>query len=162
MLFCYFCWFRYRQRQVPLLDIPPSQADDARSVLVAFASQTGTAQRIALQSAGQLQQANIKVQLLALNQLTPEILSKYEHALFVVSNYGEGEPPDNGGSFIKRYTKPSKNSNSLNLSRLKIGILALGDRSYQHFCGFGHRLEYLLHSHGAQSLFDLIEVDKCD
>lgn len=162
MLFCYFCWFRYRQRQAPLLDIPASQADDSRSVLVAFASQTGTAERIALQSAGQLQQANIKVQLLALNQLTPEILLSFEQALFVVSTYGEGEPPDNGGSFIRRYTKSPKDANSLDLSGLKIGILALGDRSYQHFCGFGHNLEHLLHSHGAQSLFDLIEVDKCD
>src|SRR5690606_5239312 len=134
----------------------------SRSVLVAFASQTGTAERIALQSARQLQQANINVQLLALNQLTPQILLSFEQALFVVSTYGEGEPPDNGCSFIRRYAKSPKDSSPLDLSILKFGVLALGDRSYQHFCGFGHSLEHLLHSHGAQSLFDLIEVDQCD
>lgn len=162
MLFCYFCWFRYRQRQTPSLDIPAAHVGGSRSILVAFASQTGTAERIALQSARQLQQANIKVQLLALNQLTPQILSDYEQALFVVSTYGEGEPPDNGGSFLRRYAKSSKHSKSLDLRRLQFGVLALGDRSYQHFCGFGHNLEQLFHSHGAQSLFDLIEVDQCD
>ena len=162
LLFCYFCWFRYRQRQTPSLDVPAAHVGASQSILVAFASQTGTAERIALQSALQLQRANIKVQLLALNQLTPQILSDYEKALFVVSTYGEGEPPDNGGSFLRRYAKPSKHSKSLDLRRLTFGVLALGDRSYQHFCGFGHNLEQLLHSHGAQSLFDLIEVDQCD
>src|SRR5690606_6333977 len=89
-------------------------------------------------------------------------LLSFEQALFVVSTYGEGEPPDNGCSFIRRYAKSHKDSSPLDLSILKFGVLALGDRSYQHFCGFGHSLEHLLHSHGAQSLFDLIEVDKCD
>src|SRR5690606_14766283 len=163
--FCYLCWFRYRQRNNSLLTIAESHINQSSFVLIAYASQTGTAERIALQSARQLQNADIAVQLLPLNKLTPEILQNCQQALFVVSNYGEGEPPDNGGSFLRRYAASAfanNPANNLDLTALKIGVLALGDSSYQHFCGFGHSLEHLLHHHGAQSLFDLIEVDKCD
>jgi sulfite reductase alpha subunit-like flavoprotein len=40
-----------------------------------------------------------------------------------------------------------------------VGILALGDRHYSAFCGFGHALEQQLHALGATPLFPLIEVD---
>jgi sulfite reductase (NADPH) flavoprotein alpha-component len=41
-------------------------------------------------------------------------------------------------------------------------VLALGDRSYGHFCGFGHQLDQWLRQHGAHPLFDAIEVDNAD
>ena len=41
-------------------------------------------------------------------------------------------------------------------------MLALGDRSYGHFCGFGHQLDTWLRQHGAHPLFDAIEVDNAD
>jgi sulfite reductase alpha subunit-like flavoprotein len=48
------------------------------------------------------------------------------------------------------------------LQHLQYGVLALGDRSYGHFCGFGHQLDQWLRQHGAHPLFDAIEVDNAD
>ncbi|HGV3447509.1 TPA: flavodoxin domain-containing protein, partial [Vibrio cholerae O1] len=48
------------------------------------------------------------------------------------------------------------------LPTLQFAVLALGDREYDHFCGFGHQLEQWLRRSGATPLFDLIEVDNGD
>ena len=63
----------------------------------------------------------------------------------MVSTYGEGEPPDTGAAFLRRYLK----KNDAALAHLQFGILALGDRDYRHFCGFGHALNHGLHHRGA-------------
>lgn len=48
------------------------------------------------------------------------------------------------------------------LGALRYAVLALGDSSYAHFCGFGHRLDDWLRANGAAPLFDLVEVDAGD
>jgi sulfite reductase (NADPH) flavoprotein alpha-component len=48
------------------------------------------------------------------------------------------------------------------LSGLSYGLLALGDRTYADFCGFGRALDSWLQRSGAASLFDRIEVDNGD
>ena len=51
---------------------------------------------------------------------------------------------------------------SLNLGRLSYGLLALGDRDYADFCGFGRRVGHWLRQHGARPLFAAIEVHRHD
>jgi sulfite reductase (NADPH) flavoprotein alpha-component len=48
------------------------------------------------------------------------------------------------------------------LPDLRFGVLALGDRSYQQYCAFGHALHAWLYRRHAQPLFDAIEVDNGD
>ena len=45
------------------------------------------------------------------------------------------------------------------LADLRFGVLALGDRSYDQFCGFGHAVDGWLRRAGAEPLFDTVEVD---
>lgn len=155
------CWiylFKYRQRE-RLAFSGTAQVSQPSAILVTYASQTGQAERLARQSAEQLIHAGIAVTLLPLNKIDAQILARTERALFVVSTYGEGEAPDNGASFIRRYLS---GDNDTVLTHLRFAILALGDRNYRHFCGFGHALDHGLHHYGATSLFDLVEVDKND
>src|SRR5690606_2438815 len=42
------------------------------------------------------------------------------------------------------------------------GLLALGDKSYAHFCGFGRALDGWLQARGAVPLFERIEVDRSE
>lgn len=151
--FCYGCWFRYQRQHGNKFVAVVS--DKTSTWLIAFASQTGQAEKIAEQTAQQLQQAEVAVNLLPLNKVNLAELTKYQRVLFIVSTYGEGEAPDNGGGFIRRV-------HALDLSALKYAVLALGDTDYAHFCAFGHELNHALHASGAQSSCDLIEVDKCD
>jgi sulfite reductase (NADPH) flavoprotein alpha-component len=45
---------------------------------------------------------------------------------------------------------------------LNYAVLGLGDRQYQHFCGFARRLHTWLGEHGGKTLFAPVEVDSGD
>ena len=123
--------------------------------LVAYASQTGNAEELAAQTAQSLQLAGIPVRLCALAELTAMDLQQAERALFLVSTYGEGDAPDNAAAFMGRLM-----TGELALPQLHYGVLALGDRSYGQFCGFGRALDAWLATQGASRLFERIEVDR--
>ncbi len=123
--------------------------------LVAYASQTGNAEELATQTAHNLQLAGIPVRLCALAELTAMDLQQAERALFLVSTYGEGDAPDNAAAFMGRLM-----TGELALPQLHYGVLALGDRSYGQFCGFGRALDAWLATQGASRLFERIEVDR--
>ncbi|MFA5495364.1 MAG: sulfite reductase subunit alpha [Porticoccaceae bacterium] len=126
---------------------------EAPFVLVAYASQSGTAEQLARESAGILG-AHLPVRLMALNQVDDRVLSGARRALFVASTYGEGEPPDNGLAFQRRYLHGAA---ALDLSHLEFAVLALGDRAYQRFCGFGRSLQAGMERLGASPMWELME-----
>lgn len=133
-------------------------AGDAPPTLLAYASQTGQAEHLARQAALALQAAAQPVRLLPLADVREAELAAAGRALFVVSTTGEGDPPDNAAGFARRLmgdTPPA-------LPGLRYGLLALGDRDYRQFCGFGRALDTWLRRQGALPLFDTIEVDNGD
>ncbi|MCH8537023.1 MAG: sulfite reductase subunit alpha [Alkalimonas sp.] len=125
------------------------------SWLVGYASQSGTAEHLARQSTRQLQTAGKRVQMLPLNALAETPLHSFEQALFIVSTYGEGEAPDNGQHFLQHAMQQQPD-----LSKLKFAVLALGDRSYQHFCAFGHWLHDWLTQQRASAIQPLVPWDQ--
>ncbi|MCA1858921.1 sulfite reductase flavoprotein subunit alpha [Janthinobacterium sp. HSC-3S05] len=126
--------------------------------LVAYASQSGQAERLALESARALQQAGVAVDVQSLDRFDPAQLRQYQRALIVASTFGEGEAPDG----TRRFARLLQQTSGMPLAGLEFGMLALGDRHYSAFCGFGHALAQQLQALGATSLFPLIEVDKHD
>lgn len=141
----------------PLRPLLPVAAGPGESLLLAFASQAGFARQLAWQTAGSLQAAGFNVDVQPLEKLKQEHFSRSKHALFVVSTFGEGEPPDDARSFMRRVM-----AHPLPLGNLKYGLLALGDRQYKTFCEFGHSLEQWLRRQGAEPLFPIVEVDNGD
>ncbi|MFI8579373.1 PepSY domain-containing protein [Ectopseudomonas khazarica] len=131
--------------------------DSAGGWLVGFASQSGFAEQLAWQSAGQLQAAGIPVRVEPLSRLDADSLRQTQKALFVVSTFGDGEAPDAAQGFERKVL-----AGSVPLEQLSYAVLALGDRQYQHFCGFARRINAWLGLQGARSLFDSIEVDGAD
>lgn len=123
-----------------------------KQTVVIYASQSGTAVRYASQIAEHLEGP---VSLLSLDRVDDDLLAEAACAIFVVSTYGEGEPPDNGVRFSRTFLTAS----AKNLSHLKFSVLALGDRSYRYFCGFGHSVYQGLKHHGATPMFPVIEID---
>lgn len=156
LIFCWLYWRNYQRKQ----NISRSTANSSEdTILIGYASQTGSAFNIAQQTAEQLEQAGKSVQVRSLNQLIPAHLMQVSTALFIVSTYGEGEAPDNGNRFIARTLAQLENTS---LQNLQVAMLALGDSNYQHFCGFAHQLHTKLHQCGAHFLTDIIEVDQLD
>jgi sulfite reductase (NADPH) flavoprotein alpha-component len=132
-------------------------AGDATPVLVVHASQTGHAEQIAWQTARTLHTAGVPVLLRPLGELGAEALQRAERVLFIASTYGEGDPPDSAATFARRVM-----AQPLALPRLGYGVLALGDRGYARFCGFGRALDAWLAGCGAQPLFERVELDNAD
>nr|WP_178112763.1 sulfite reductase flavoprotein subunit alpha [Pseudomonas sp. MF6772] len=130
---------------------------DAPAWLIGFASQSGFAEQLAWQTAGQLQADGLPVKVKPLGSVSEEDLRQSEHALFVVSTFGDGEAPDSARGFER-----SVLGRDLSLQGLNYSVLALGDRQYQHFCGFARRLHFWLTHQGGNALFAPVEVDSGD
>mgnify|MGYP002759777902 CR=1 FL=1 len=132
-------------------------SDQAGSWLVGFASQSGFAEQLAWQTAGQLQAAGLPVRVQSLATLSEDDLRQAGRALFVVSTFGDGEAPDSARGFERKVLGQPWSLEGLNYS-----LLALGDRQYPHFCGFARRLHAWLGERGAHARFAPIEVDSAD
>ena len=145
----------YWAKQTTIATAAPD--NPAEHWLIGYASQSGMALQLAKRSASQLQSAGFSVQLAELNQLTQQQLHQSSKALFVVSTYGEGEPPDNACQFYQLAQQWQQSFN-----QLQFAVLALGDRSYQQFCAFGHWLHGWLHSRDAKAIRPLLELDSAD
>jgi len=130
---------------------------DAPAWLIGFASQSGFAEQLAWQTAGQLQAAGLPVNVQPLASVSEQDLLDSSNALFVVSTFGDGEAPDSARGFERKVLGRASSLQSLNYA-----VLGLGDRQYQHFCGFARRLHAWLGEHGGKTLFAPVEVDSGD
>ncbi|MBH3359094.1 PepSY domain-containing protein [Pseudomonas guariconensis] len=145
-----------RQVQAARSSVTPAKAG-GDNWLIGFASQSGFAEQLAWQSAGQLQAAGLPVQVRALAELGQADLQQARRALFVVSTFGDGEAPDSARAFERKVL-----GQPWALDHLNYAVLALGDRQYPHFCGFARRLQAWLGERGATRAFSPVEVDNAD
>ena len=130
---------------------------DAPAVLVAFASQTGLAEELAWMTARSLSDAGTSARVVPLGDLLPAQLRAAGRMLIIASTTGEGDAPDTLSRFVRQSMKAPAD-----LTGLSYGLLALGDRTYADFCGFGRALDGWLQRSGATPLFDRVEVDNGD
>ncbi|MFT2092449.1 sulfite reductase subunit alpha [Paraglaciecola sp. 2405UD69-4] len=166
LLVCGYAFWRHKSKhqgatvsnkaKVPLAS---GESSGDMPFLVAYASQSGTAEAIAKRSATYLAERFTPL-LLPLNQVTNEVLANSQRAFFVVSTYGEGEPPDNAISFKRRYlqARSVKANPALDLAHLEFSVLALGDQMYDKFCAFGHQVYQGLCQLGATPLIPTLEA----
>ena len=127
------------------------------AVLVAFASQTGLAEELAWMTARSLSDAGTPTRVTLLGDLEPAELKAAKRLLIIASTTGEGDPPDSMSWFVRQVMKAPAD-----LAGLSYGLLALGDRTYADYCGFGRALDSWLQRSGAVALFDHVEVDNGD
>mgnify|MGYP001323089008 CR=1 FL=1 len=132
-------------------------AGEGEAVLVAYASQTGFGEELAWMTARALGAGGVGARVLSFSDLDLETLKGAGRALLIVSTTGEGDPPDPAARFVRRLMAAPAG-----LEGLRYGLLALGDRSYDQFCGFGHAVDGWLRRSGAEPLFDPVEVDDGD
>lgn len=128
---------------------------NAKSWLIAYASQTGVSEQLAWRTATSLQEARQPANVKSVQQLTADDLKNASQILFIASTYGTGESPDLASAFEKKLM-----SQTLDLTHLSYAVLALGSQEYPDtFCSFGHRIDTWLQANGAVQLFSTIEVD---
>ena len=151
-------WSRARTRRAAAARasaLAPAEGSDA--LLVAFASQTGQAEELAWMTASSLSDAGVPARVALLGDLDPAELKAGGRVLIIASTTGEGDGPDAMSWFARKHmTAPA------DLAGLSYALLALGDRTYADFCGFGRALDLWLQRSGATPLFDRVEVDNGD
>ena len=85
---------------------------------------------------------------------TLEDWQKYSQdvVLVITSTTGQGDLPDNIRALFASLQDQYQPT-------LRYGVIALGDSSYDNFCGGGKHFDALLQEQGAQRVGDLLEVD---
>ena len=143
------CWMLARARR------PPAQDAGGADWLVAYASQTGTGEALAAHTLATLRTGGLAARVLGMEHVGEAELRAASRVLFIASTYGEGDAPDTAERFARMLA-----ATDFPLDGLHYGVLALGDSSYAHFCGFGRALDAALQARGAQPLFARVEMDR--
>lgn len=133
----------------------PATATELVKVSIYFATQTGTAERLAKKLAKELKSQGFAVSLSSLEKTQPAQLAEQGNALLLVSTYGEGDPPDSAKAFRDALFGPD----AAQMSNLRYAVFCLGDRHYENFCKFGIELDERLSALGGTKLSSRIESD---
>lgn len=124
-------------------------------LLVAFGSQTGTAQGLAKKLAKEAERRGFAPSVRELNAVAPADLAQVSLCVIVTSTWGDGDPPDNAATFWSRLMDETAPP----LDHLAFAVLGLGDRNYADFCGASKKFDERLAALGARRLTARGECD---
>lgn len=117
---------------------------NAVPLTVLYGSESGNSEKLADLSAKEAKKRGFKASVKNMSDISPADLTKVENLLVIVSTWGDGEPPDTATTFHKELM-----SSTLDLSKLKYSVCALGDSSYAQFCQTGKDVDSRFEAFGA-------------
>ena len=123
--------------------------------LILYGTVTGNAERLANRLAAKLRGQGIVARVRDMAHCQPDVLSQASCVLFVMSTYGDGEPPDDAAPFWEAVVR----GNGLDLRGVKFSVLALGNTTYDQFCKCGRDLDAALERHGGIRLYPRVDCD---
>jgi len=124
------------------------------AVSIYYATMTGTAEELARDAERRIRAAGWIPQLHNLSEASPASLRESQRAVFIVSTWGDGEPPDDAVDFYEELQESKEK-----LSHLNYALLGLGDSSYPEFNRFARDLDAELRRLDARPYVPRVEAD---
>lgn len=122
---------------------------------ILYATVSGNAEELAGLAAAQLAAPGRPAEAINLADYSIDRLRAAPCALFIISTWGDGEPPPDAADFFQALRAGAPDG----LAGLRYAVFALGSSLYPAFCASGRELDGLLAAAGAQSFLPRAEAD---
>eukprot|EP00928_Gymnodinium_smaydae_P097353 TRINITY_DN8808_c0_g3_i1.p1 TRINITY_DN8808_c0_g3~~TRINITY_DN8808_c0_g3_i1.p1 ORF type:complete len:1428 (-),score=224.99 TRINITY_DN8808_c0_g3_i1:169-4452(-) len=130
---------------------------DRRTVLVLYASTTGSSERYA-RAAAKAIGGGYKPIIMELDKLTQEAVERHSHILLCVATFNDGTAPLNGKKFTSPL--PFKLVDKRTNKPVKYAMMCLGSSIYPKFCAFGKYVDEALAAAGGQRFMKTVLSDE--
>ncbi|NIO41818.1 MAG: nitric oxide synthase [Burkholderiales bacterium] len=122
---------------------------------ILIGTMTGIAQLVAQEIELRLDGEGIAVDTMEMDELAPAVFDRDGIFLICTSTYGQGDVPDNAKDLYEALCTQRPD-----LSHVRYGVIALGDRTYaETFCFGGKRFDKILGDLGARRIGELMLHD---
>ena len=140
-----------------------ADSNDELAIRILFGTQTGTAEKLAKEMRSKIYEAYgteaVKVYVEDVECYRPSERFHNERYVFLfVATYGDGEPTDTAVEFDQWLTEAEDVGEDI-LHGVRFGVMALGNREYEHFCIFGIKVDRIMERLGAQRIVDRVDGD---
>jgi sulfite reductase (NADPH) flavoprotein alpha-component len=135
--------------------IAPVQAPQGRTLTILYGTETGNSRELAKALAAAATERGLSPKLSDLSDYKVRQLKDEQDVLFVVSTYGEGDPPQPSVGFFEFLEGPR----APKLEGVRFSVLALGDSTYEKYCEAGKRIDRRMEELGATRLGPRVDCD---
>ena len=141
----------------PAKEIQPIQQTSAplANLTILYGTETGNSQELAEKLAGKASFKNINAKAVSMYDYNVNDLAGEDNVAIIVSTHGEGEVPEMAKEFYEYIT----GNQATTLENVSYSVLALGDKTYKHFCKSGEDIYRGMKDMGA---FSVVPLQKCD
>jgi sulfite reductase (NADPH) flavoprotein alpha-component len=137
------------------VEAAPEAAPQGRTLTILYGTETGNARDLGKALAEAAAERGLSPRLSDLADYKVRQLKDEEDLLFIVSTYGEGDPPQPSIGFFEFL----EGRRAPQLANLRFAVLSLGDSTYEKYCEAGKRIDRRLEELGAARLHERVDCD---